>query len=421
MKIAFSRRYARRNSSGRSQIGSSSKMKGWGYACMLLVLLITACLNPASNEKELNKEKGNEKQKEPTEKLTISYTSKEFVFYEYTGFSSSPRITPVGAEVSFKVTSGELPFGLSLNKRTGVISGKGRFPVKENVTIMATGTSANVEGQTADAVISFEVKRLKPVTWLSYGLGLIDHLGFHASLKGTAGTPVNRKPTLTPADAKGIYSIRKGSYNSITPETFKSETGLDFSLTEGTISGTPTRNVDRIEYTIRFTGDKSQGFSGSASQIVPIHIYPAPFSVKYTGTKIYGGGTNTNISLTGKGTSTSEGYSMSLYYSTDLTKTDTDVDLGPVFTPPAAAEGATYSIQAVDMYGTEDTNPTFSITAATGLTFSPLTGKISGDTDKVSDHRYYRIRITPKDDSIYGGGSRDVFLRIRVSAPSIFS
>lgn len=411
MKIAFSRRYARGNSSGRNQIGSSSKMKSPGYACMLLLLLITACLNPASNEKKLNKGK----EKEPTEKLTISYTSKEFVFYKDTDFSSSPSIAPVGAEVSFKVTSGELPSGLSLNKRTGVISGKGRFPVKKNVTIMATGTSANVEGQTADAVIPFEVKPLKPVTWLSYGLGLIDSLGLHASLKGTAGTPVNRKPTLTPADAKGIYSIRKGSYNSITPETFKSETGLDFSLTEGTISGTPTRNVDRIQYTIRFTGDKSQGFSESTSQIVPIHIYPAPFSVKYTGTRIYGGGTKTNISLTGKGTSPSKGYSMRLYYSTDLTKTDTDVELGPVFTPPVAAEGATYSIQAVDMYGAEDTDPTSSITAATGLTFFPLTGKISGDTDKVSALRYYRIRITPKDDTIYGGGSRDVFLQIRVS------
>jgi hypothetical protein len=80
-----------------------------------------------------------------TTPLAVSYPPGEGIVG--TAFSLSPTVQGASGTVSFRVASGTLPAGLTLNTATGVISGTPTQAVTQTVTVEATTTAGTAQAQ----------------------------------------------------------------------------------------------------------------------------------------------------------------------------------------------------------------------------------------------------------------------------------
>ena len=91
---------------------------------------------------------------------SFSYPQSSFVLAKNSSFSVTPSIT--GDDLSFSITSGSLPTGLTLNESTGVILGiPSQLVVSQSITIKASN-------QVSDQSFSLSITIITSITSLSY-------------------------------------------------------------------------------------------------------------------------------------------------------------------------------------------------------------------------------------------------------------
>ncbi|MCZ2477915.1 hypothetical protein G9H58_07555 [Aquirufa antheringensis] len=188
----------------------------------------------------------------------LSYVNQSYI--EGRIGSANPSIGGVTGTITYSITSGALPSGVTLNSSTGVLTydGQGAAASSSSVTITASGSSAG----TANATFTIEI--LPPgtaPTGLSYN-------GPITLATGAAITPINPNINLGTSGSGGVtYSISP---------SLTALTGLSFNTATGVISGTPTALLP-TSFTITATtayGSTSTSFSLQVGAVPSALSYP---------------------------------------------------------------------------------------------------------------------------------------------------
>jgi hypothetical protein len=177
-------------------------------------------------------------------------------------------VTPTGltAPITYAVTSGVLPNGLSLNTTTGSVSGT---PVEvvtaRQVIITATDVTGLTAFQNHTYTINATIGSITPATISR------ENIFATQAMTPTTATTVNLVAPITWAISSGTLP-----------------TGLNFNTSNGIISGTPTEviNAPGRQVTVRATDVGGlQGF-----QVVTFQINPAPRLYSFTSAQFNSGG-----------------------------------------------------------------------------------------------------------------------------------
>ena len=179
---------------------------------------------------------------------SFSYPQSSFVLAKNSLFSVSPSIT--GDDLSFSITSGSLPTGLSLDSSSGIISGSPfQFVLSQSVTI-------NAHNQVSGRFVILTFSILTPITSFSYS---------HSSIALPKNESFSFSPTVDGDDLS--FSISSGSL----------PTGLSLNSTTGLISGIPSQSVLSQSVTIiAFNVVSDQSFSLSFTVLTPITSFSYP-------------------------------------------------------------------------------------------------------------------------------------------------
>ena len=152
---------------------------------------------------------------------SFSYPQSSFILAKSNIFSIIPTVD--GDELSFSITSGSLPIGLSLNSSTGIISGiPSQAMSSQSVTI-------NALNQVSNQSFSLSFTILTPITSFSYP-------------RTSYALTLNNSFSITPnVDGDELsFSISSGSL----------PIGLSLNSSSGIISGTPSTTFKNTHITI---------------------------------------------------------------------------------------------------------------------------------------------------------------------------
>ena len=181
---------------------------------------------------------------------SFSYPKSTYSIAKGVSFSASPNGS--GDSITYSITSGSLPTGLSLNANSGVISGKPTQSVSNRqVTIKAQNTLGS-----KTTTLTFNV--LGSISSFSYPKST------YVIAKGVSfsATPSASGDSIT-------YSIQSGSL----------PTGLTLNANSGVISGTPSQSVASREVTIKAQNDLgSKTVTLTFKVLVPISSFSYPES-----------------------------------------------------------------------------------------------------------------------------------------------
>jgi hypothetical protein len=184
--------------------------------------------------------------------LTITTTSLPDWTVNYPYSASAIQVTHGTAPITFSVSSGTLPAGLTLNASTGVISGTPTATGAKTFTIKATDSSSPT-AQTTTQSYTITINSAVSVTTTSLSDWTVNQPGYSQTVSATGGTG-----TLT-------FSVSSGT---LTP-------GLSLS-SGGALTGTPT-TAGTYNFTV--TATDSVGASGSHAYTVTIN---GPVSISPT-------------------------------------------------------------------------------------------------------------------------------------------
>jgi hypothetical protein len=166
-----------------------------------------------------------------------------------TAITASTAFTPTNftGAVTYAVTNGTLPAGLSLSTTTGVVSGTPTADSTDTVTITATGATAG----SATATVTFAIAAAPTVVPSTQ------------TVSGTAGTAITASTAFTPTNFTGAvtYAVTNGTLPA----------GLSLSSTTGVVSGTPT-----AASTATVTITASGATAGTATATITFAIAVAP-------------------------------------------------------------------------------------------------------------------------------------------------
>ena len=267
---------------------------------------------------------------------SISYSPSSLTLTKGSAMSTVTPGNSGGAVVSWSI-SATLPTGLSFNTSTGAISGT---PTVISSSTSYTVTATNLGGS-GTATVTIQVNDIAPssITYTPNSLTL---------------TKDATMTTVTPTTSGGAVTSW-----SISPSL---PSGLSFSTSTGSISGTPTATSSSTSYTVT-----ASNTGGSATAIVTIQVnIAAPSSITYSPSSL----------------TLAKGVAM-----TTVTPTTSG---GPV---------SSWSI---------------SPSLPSGLSFSTSTGAISGTPSVVSSSTAYTVTAT----NAGGSGTATVTIQVNDIAPS---
>ena len=161
-----------------------------------------------------------------------------------------PSTTGFTGPITYSITGGTLPPGLTLNTTTGVISGT---PTTATSSVFTPTIAASAQGGTEfwQNVLEIEILPL-----LSY-----------PPANPTLGTPFSLTPTVSPTVTPGTFSVVGGAL----------PTGLSLNPTTGVISGTPITQLSSL-VTIQFATGTGHVQTASANVLIALRGYAITFS-----------------------------------------------------------------------------------------------------------------------------------------------
>ncbi|KAK8797782.1 hypothetical protein WA171_005313 [Blastocystis sp. BT1] len=187
---------------------------------------------------------------------SFSYPNSTYVLKRNDPFSISPTVD--GDDLSFSITSGSLPIGLSFNPSNGMISGTpSQFIISQSVTIKVSNDVSN------DKSFSLSFTVLQSITSFSYP---------NSTYVLKRNDPFSISPTVDGDDLS--FSIISGSL----------PVGLSFNPSNGMILGTPSQSVSSQVITIKVSNqvsDKSFSLSFTV-QLIPssLNYFQTPFIIQ---------------------------------------------------------------------------------------------------------------------------------------------
>ncbi len=151
----------------------------------------------------------------------------------------TPQTDGLSGTLVYEISKGELPPGLVLDRRTGVISGTPRAQGTFTATVRVTGANGS-----AAATVTIQV-RPSATPYLHYG-----------TVTGDVGKPVAPRPPQT-SGLTGVvsYAITRGTLPR----------GLSFDSATGVVSGTAHRRIDR---TVKVTATGTNGSAAAPARIL---------------------------------------------------------------------------------------------------------------------------------------------------------
>ena len=173
---------------------------------------------------------------------SFSYPQSSFILAKSNIFSIIPTVD--GDELSFSITSGSLPIGLSLNSSTGIISGiPSQAMSSQSVTI-------NALNQVSNQSFSLSFTVLTPISSFNYSQSSF---------------------ALTKDESFSIIPIVNGDELSFSIISGSLPIGLSLNSTTGMIYGIPSQSIISQSVTIEaFNEVSDQSFSLSFTVITPI-------------------------------------------------------------------------------------------------------------------------------------------------------
>lgn len=125
----------------------------------------------------------------PTTPLTVSYPAGEGIVGA--AFSLTPTVQGASGAVSYRVTAGTLPAGLTLDTATGIIAGTPTEAGTQTVTVEATDTAGTVQAQ-----VTIRIAATLPATGLNRA-GTQAVIGALVLLAGITVLTTSRRPRIT--------------------------------------------------------------------------------------------------------------------------------------------------------------------------------------------------------------------------------
>ena len=308
----------------------------------------------------------------------LSYPNQSYI-NGITG-SASPSIGGVTGTITYSVTSGALPAGVTLNSSTGVLTydGQGAAASSSSVTISVSGTSG-----TASATFTIEI--LPPGTAPSS----LSYNGPITLATGAAITPINPSIIIGTAGSGGVtYSISP---------SLTALTGLSFNTATGVISGTPTA---LLPTTFTVTATTAYG-STSTSFSLQVGAVPSALSYPNASYQLWRGDAMANIPAT-----LTQGTGATTFSATGLpTGVTIDTVSGTIYGLPNVAQAAANAvITATNTYGSTTYTISFEIVAPPTISYNATNRYTTSQTN---------IALTP---TITGGISNVVALNVSGSA-----
>ena len=282
---------------------------------------------------------------------SVSYSGSPFTLTKDTTMAPSAPTVSGGTVITWAV-SPSLPAGLSLSTSTGVISGT---PTAITASASYTVTATNTGGSTT-ATITVIVNDVAPssVTYSPSSLTLTKDQAMSAA---------------TPTSSGGAVVTW-----AITPSL---PTGLAFSTSTGTISGTPTALSSSATYTVTAT---NTGGSATATLTIEVNI-AAPTSVTYSPSSFT---LTKDVAMTTVTPTASGGTITSWSISPTLPAgLSFDTSNGAVSgTPTAVSSSATYTVTATNAGGSGTATLTFQVNdvAPSSIAYSPSSISLSKDS-----------------------------------------
>ena len=227
-----------------------------------------------------------------------------------TGYSQTIATTGGTAAISFAVTTGTLPTGLTLTSSSGLVSGTPTVAGTSNFTVTATDAAGATASQAYTVVIAAAVT-VSPTTLPNW---TINKTGYSQTVTSSNGTGTK------------TLSISAGAV----------PTGMTFTPATGVLTGTPTA-TGTFNFTV--TATDAVGATGSQAYTIIINAAPAITTA-----------TSPNWTINQPG------------YSVTYAGTGGTGALGFTLTAGAVPDGLTFSAVAGTLTGTPTTAGTFNFT-----------------------------------------------------------
>ena len=228
------------------------------------------------------------------------------------------------APVTWSISVGTLPAGLTLNGSTGQISGTPTTAGTSNFTVQATDSSTPVQNATKALSITVSAQLTVSTTSLTAGT---QGAAYSASITSTGGT------------GSVAWSISAGTLPA----------GLSPAASTGVISGTPNGAAGTSNFTVRATDSLGQ----TATKALSIVINPAPLSIQTT--SLTNGTANAAYSATVQATGGTPPYTFSVTVGTLPAGLSINSSTGVISGTPTTAGTSNFTIHVVDSSGPAQT------------------------------------------------------------------
>ncbi len=172
-----------------------------------------------------------------------------------TAFSGTIAVTGGAGAITYSVTVGSLPLGLSLNSSTGAITGTATGPSGTVNFTVQVKDSSSAGAQTNSKAFSITIN-LPPAPQITTTT-------LPADVEGTA---YSQPLALTGGLAPFTYSISTGSLPA----------GLSINASTGAITGTPTGPNGTSSFTVKVTDSSNPVQSATQALSIAVNLPPAP-------------------------------------------------------------------------------------------------------------------------------------------------
>lgn len=285
-----------------------------------------------------------------------------------TAYSTTLQASGGTTPYSWKLSSGSLPAGLSLNASSAAISGTPSTSGTSSFTVMATDAANDTATKSLSIAVAAATQTLSISTSTLAGAQV--GTAYSGTLQATGGT--------TPY----AWAISSGSLPS----------GLSLNASSGVISGTPNASG-----TSSFTAKVTDSGNGTATKSLSIAVAAAPQPLTITTTSLPNGSTNTAYSAFAYAGGGKTPYNWSVS-SGSLPAGLALSSSGDITGVPTTVGTSSFALTVTDSSSpVNSATSSFSITVAQGTAYSVSLTWTASPSSGVAGYNVYRSTVSGND------------------------